>query len=59
MILLFHMYSELYGPLQQHPGLKEPGRDDVVRFPPLFSVDLCQCDKLNICIISCGMGVLC
>lgn len=36
MILLFHMYSELYGPLQQHPEVKEPGRDDVVRFPLCF-----------------------
>lgn len=47
MILHFHMYSELRGPLQQYPGLKEPSREDIVTPPLLFPVDLCQHDKLS------------
>lgn len=49
------MCSELYSPLKQYPGLKGPSRNEIVRFPLLFSVDLCQHDKLSICTTFCGM----
>lgn len=41
IILIFHMCSELCGPLQQYSGLKESSRDDIVGFLLLLSVELC------------------
>lgn len=34
--LLFHMYSELYVPLQQYAGLKEPSGMTMLDFPICF-----------------------